>query len=160
MHTGRAPAKKTCRCKAQPGPVAPLEAPTTIHIKGETTMKKNHNEDRANYIKAGIVLLLVIIACSVSGCGGNRTSDDVIKSEEPTVIADEFECVYVQTKVGTNHFAIYRHVPTDQMYVCYVTYSLVPMNITYDEYVEKARAFHKANDTVVTTGAETDDDTQ
>lgn len=121
-------------------------------------MKKNHNEDRANYIKAGIVLLLIIIACGVSGCGSNRASEEVAETEGQTIIADEFECVYVQTKAGINHFAIYRHVPTDQMYVCYVKYSLVPMNITYDEYIEKTRAFHETNDTVMTT--KTDNDMQ
>ena len=104
------------------------------------------------------MLLLVIIACSTSGCVSNRVSDEVVESEDTLVIADEFECVYVQTKTGINHFAIYRHIPTDQMYVSYVTYSLVPMNITYDEYVEKARAFHEANDTVMTTETETETD--
>lgn len=115
--------------------------------------------DRANYIKLGIVTILVVIGCSVSGCGANGISKDVVEEqEEKEVIADEFECVYMQTQLGTNHIGIYRHIPTDMMYVCYVNRSMSPMGITYDEYVEKARQFHAENDTVSSEddGEETD----
>lgn len=114
--------------------------------------------DKANYIKLGIVTILVVIGCSVSGCSGTGISEDIVEEqEEEEVIAEEFECVYMQTELGMN-LGIYRHIPTDMMFVCYVSHSMCPMDITYDEYMEKARQFHAENDTVSSEddGEETD----
>lgn len=105
--------------------------------------------------KTAKVLIILLMFCTLfTGCGPNKLASEVAEEnteeQKPTLrkVADEFECVYVQTKAGMNHFAIYHHVPTGQMYICYVTYSMVPMGITYEEYISASKAFHAENDTV------------
>lgn len=109
--------------------------------------------------KATKAFIILLMFCTLfTGCGPNKLASEVTEEdteEQGTPIrkvADEFECVYVQTKAGMNHFAIYHHVPTGQMYICYVTYSMVPMGITYEEYISASKAFHAENDTVAQSG--------
>lgn len=104
-------------------------------------MKK---EDRANYIKAFIVLILVIIGCSVTGCG-SYGNDDIIDKSRKVEIADEFEMVYGQDTL----FYVYWHIPTNMMYIKTSGGDFTPMLITYEEYIEKSRAFHEANDKII-----------
>lgn len=111
-----------------------------------------------NRYKCATVIILSVLCMLFSGCGPNKISSEISAAEESTEedrkesvrVANEFECVYVQTLAGVNKFAIYHHVPTGQMYICYVTYSMVPMGMTYDEYIEASSAFHKENDEVFT----------
>ena len=104
------------------------------------------NADKRNYIKTAIVLVLVIIACATTGCASYGNGDIIDKSEK-VEIADEFEMVYGQNTV----FYIYRHVPTDMMFVSHGQ-GIESMGITYQEYIEKAKAFHEENDKVIETG--------
>lgn len=100
--------------------------------------------DTANYIKAAIVLVLVIIGCSTTGCS-NRASEEIIEKQEETeiIIADEFQTIYSQPNY---RFNIIRHIPTDTLYIQYVGRGLSPMDMSYEEYVEKAKLYHKEND--------------
>lgn len=99
--------------------------------------------------KLAMVFMMVLMLTSLAGCGENKAAEGIVDVQEPEAtqeidISDEFVPVYVQRKAGMNHIVIYHHVPTGQMYVCYVNCSMVPMGITYDEYMEAAKAFHKA----------------
>lgn len=64
------------------------------------------------------------------------------KIETNKELTKEFQAVYHATRI-----ILYRHIPTDQMYICYIGHSIAPMSITYEEYAEKSRAFHAENDT-------------
>lgn len=109
-------------------------------------MKKS---ERANYIKALIVLVLLLIGCTVTTGCASWGSDEIIDKDQKVEIADKFEMVYGQDTV----FYIYRHVPTDMMYVT-KGQSIVPMGLTYEEYIEKSRAFHAENDKIIETETE------
>lgn len=108
--------------------------------------------DTANYIKAAIVLVLIIIGCSTTGCS-NKASEEIIEKHEETeiIIADEFQIIYSQPNY---RFNIIRHIPTDMLYIQYVGCDLSPMNMSYEEYVEKAKLYHKENDIIPQTEPE------
>lgn len=95
-----------------------------------------------------MALMMALMLASLTGCTKNQATEEMVDTQdvedtEEVVIADEFVPVYVQRHAGVNQFIIYHHAPTGQMYICYVTRSMVPMGITYDEYMEAAKAFHK-----------------
>ncbi len=101
------------------------------------------------YYTAFTLAAFCVISMILTGCN-NYTSEEISietesEAETEIEIADEFELVYRQ-----NAASIYRHLPTDMMYVWYNGKSFVPMNLTWEEYSEKSKAFHEANDKIVT----------
>lgn len=102
-----------------------------------------------NMMKKLIMMFAMLLAVmSLTGCGKNQATEGMVDTQDledaqENVISDEFVPVYVQKRMGLNYIAVYHHVPTGQMYICYVGYSMAPMGITYDEYMEAAKAYHK-----------------
>lgn len=105
--------------------------------------------NRKRRTKTRRAILLVLTVSMLCGCAHSKVAP---KTENTAKVANEMESVYKQS--GT--FIIYRHIPTDTMYIknggiCQIMNPETGLPLTYGEYAELAKRFHETNDTVVET---------